>query len=52
MERPPARQYGCSGVKDQCAARGRQNAGLGAGVPFCFHFEKDKVAAVLIASPF
>src|ERR1700730_18389844 len=33
MERPPARQYGCSGVKDQCAAQGRQNAGLGARDP-------------------
>ena len=33
MERPPARQHGCSGVKDRCAARGRQNAGLGARDP-------------------
>jgi hypothetical protein len=32
MERPPAREHGCSGVKDQCAARGRQNAGFGQGI--------------------
>ncbi len=24
---------------------------LAQGIPFCFHFEKDNVAAVLIASP-
>jgi hypothetical protein len=22
------------------------------GIPFCFHFEKDNVAAVLVPSPF